>query len=71
MTVGFLGTAAAYFANGFSFLFVTAVIPFLRPAAGAVRQVTGRAARRSKSEMSVREGLVFFARRPRLLALAG
>ncbi|MEU6338388.1 MFS transporter [Streptomyces cellulosae] len=71
VTVGFLGTAAAYFANGFSFLFVTAVIPFLRPAAGAVRQVTGRAARRSTSDMSVREGLAFFARRPRLLALAG
>lgn len=71
VTVGFLGTAAAYFANGFSFLFVTAVIPFLRPAAGAVRQVTGRAARRSTPDMSVREGLAFFARRPRLLALAG
>ncbi|MFZ4151875.1 MFS transporter [Streptomyces pseudogriseolus] len=72
VTVGFLGTAAAYFANGFSFLFVTAVIPFLRPAAGAVRQATaGRAARRPASGMSVREGLAFFARRPRLLALAG
>ncbi|MEU0769001.1 MFS transporter [Streptomyces albogriseolus] len=71
VTVGFLGTAAAYFANGFSFLFVTAVIPFLRPAAGAVRQVTGRAARRSRSDTGVREGLAFFVRRPRLLALAG
>ncbi|MGA4901344.1 MFS transporter [Streptomyces griseoincarnatus] len=71
VTVGFLGTAAAYFANGFSFLFVTAVIPFLRPAAGAVRQAAGRAARRPASDMSVREGLAFFARRPRLLALAG
>ncbi|MCA2204859.1 MFS transporter [Streptomyces sp. SMS_SU21] len=71
VTVGFLGTAAAYFANGFAFLFVTAVIPFLRPAAGAVRQVTGRAARRPASGMSVREGLAFFVRRPRLLALAG
>ncbi|MGA5414538.1 MFS transporter [Streptomyces pseudogriseolus] len=72
VTVGFLGTAAAYFANGFSFLFVTAVIPFLRPAAGAVRQAAvGRAARRPASAMSVREGLAFFARRPRLLALAG
>ncbi|CAM5311203.1 MFS family permease OS=Streptomyces albaduncus OX=68172 GN=FHS32_006828 PE=4 SV=1 [Streptomyces griseoloalbus] len=77
VTVGFLGTAAAYFANGFSFLFVTAVIPFLRPAAGAVRQAAvrqaavGRAARRPASGTSVREGLAFFARRPRLLALAG
>ncbi|MBT3167483.1 MFS transporter [Streptomyces sp. Vc74B-19] len=71
VTVGFLGTAAAYFANGFSFLFVTAVIPFLRPAAGAVRQVVERGGRPGRSNMSVREGLAFFARRPRLLALAG
>ncbi|MFJ3139427.1 MFS transporter [Streptomyces sp. NPDC086843] len=70
VTVGFLGTAAAYFANGFSFLFVTAVIPFLRPAAGAVRQVVERG-RPARSGRSVREGLAFFARRPRLLALAG
>lgn len=70
VTVGFLGTAAAYFANGFSFLFVTAVIPFLRPAAGAVRQV-GEKGKRPQAAMSVREGLAFFARRPRLMALAG
>ncbi|MEE1754689.1 MFS transporter [Streptomyces sp. SP18CS02] len=84
VTVGFLGTAAAYAANGLSFLFVAAVIPFLRPAAGAVRRITGSAAdggtpaappgdgaRRADDDMTVREGLVFFARRPRLLALAG
>ncbi|MEU3200843.1 MFS transporter [Streptomyces sp. NPDC006996] len=70
VTVGFLGTAAAYFANGFSFLFVTAVIPSLRPAAGAVRQV-GEKGKRPQAAMSVREGLAFFARRPRLMALAG
>ncbi|MEU9760777.1 MFS transporter [Streptomyces sp. NPDC047987] len=35
--VGTLGMASAYVANGVSFLFVTAVIPFLRPAAHAVR----------------------------------
>ncbi|MFD7702028.1 MFS transporter [Streptomyces caelestis] len=70
VTVGFLGTAAAYFANGFSFLFVTAVIPFLRPAAGAVRHVVEKGAR-PRSTMTVREGLAFFVRRPRLLALAG
>ncbi|MEU2900300.1 MFS transporter [Streptomyces sp. NPDC007056] len=70
VTVGFLGTAAAYFANGFSFLFVTAVIPFLRPAAGAVRQVVEKG-KRPQAAMSVREGLAFFARRPRLMALAG
>ncbi|MET4658067.1 MFS family permease [Streptomyces sp. PvP037] len=71
VTVGFLGTAAAYFANGFSFLFVTVVIPFLRPAAGAVRQVAASGKRAQPPGMTVREGLAFFARRPRLLALAG
>ncbi|MER6860292.1 MFS transporter [Streptomyces pilosus] len=70
VTVGFLGTAAAYFANGFSFLFVTAVIPFLHPAAGAVRHVVDRSGR-PRAALGVREGLAFFARRPRLLALAG
>ncbi|MEU5227554.1 MFS transporter [Streptomyces toyocaensis] len=70
VTVGFLGTAAAYFANGFSFLFVTAVIPFLRPAAGAVRHVAGKGGR-PRADLTVREGLAFFARRPRLVALAG
>ncbi|NED22005.1 MFS transporter, partial [Streptomyces sp. SID9913] len=70
VTVGLLGTAAAYFANGISFLFVTAVIPFLRPARGAARRV---AEERGSGEraMSIREGLAFFVRRPRLLALAG
>ncbi|MET9776536.1 MFS transporter [Streptomyces sp. NPDC006367] len=76
VTVGFLGTAAAYAANGLSFLFVASVIPFLRPARGAVRKAGAavRGARRRRDAdggMSVREGLVFFARRPRLLALAG
>ncbi|WP_426570057.1 MFS transporter [Streptomyces canus] len=81
ITVGFLGTAAAYAANGLSFLFVTAVIPFLRPAYGAAGRARagtrGAAAapvipRRSDrhADMTVREGLVFFARRPRLVALA-
>ncbi|WP_395576435.1 MFS transporter [Streptomyces sp. BK79] len=83
VTVGFLGTAAAYAANGLSFLFVASVIPFLRPARGAAERVRtdkrlgsnkrlrsverGRAA----EAMTVREGIAFFARRPRLLALAG
>ncbi|WP_256923596.1 MFS transporter, partial [Streptomyces sp. 13-12-16] len=73
VTVGFLGTAAAYFANGFSFLFVTAVIPFLRPAAGAVRHVVEKGGKGElpRNAMTVREGIAFFARRPRLLALAG
>ncbi|MFI1701129.1 MFS transporter [Streptomyces bobili] len=70
VTVGFLGTAAAYAANGLSFLFVTAVIPFLRPAAGAaVRAVAPRAGKRD--DLTIREGLAYFARRPRLVALAG
>ncbi|MEV5551088.1 MFS transporter [Streptomyces sp. NPDC052309] len=76
VTVGFLGTAAAYAANGVSFLFVASVIPFLRPARGAVRSAgaavrAGRGRRAEGGEMSVREGLAFFVRRPRLLGLAG
>jgi MFS family permease len=76
MTVGFLGTSAAYAANGLSFLFVASVIPFLRPAPGAVRHAAQvRAAPRRESaesgtDMTVRQGLVFFARRPRMVALA-
>ncbi|MFH8802029.1 MFS transporter [Streptomyces sp. NPDC017936] len=87
ITVGFLGTAAAYAANGLSFLFVTAVIPFLRPAPGAARRggagarsgtgkdPAGRAViprqRDRRADLTVREGLAYFARRPRLVALAG
>ncbi|WP_369194242.1 MFS transporter [Streptomyces djakartensis] len=73
MAVGFLGTSAAYFANGLSFLFVASVIPFLRPAPGAVRQdVPGPGAGDERpAGLTVREGLAFFARRPRLVALAG
>lgn len=76
ITVGFLGTAAAYAANGVSFLFVTAVIPFLRPAYGAVRAAVsapkkGRDAEPDGQDMTVRQGLMFFLRRPRLVALAG
>lgn len=78
VAVGFLGTAAAYAANGISFLFVTAVIPFLRPVAGAVRARAERgavkpapAAAGTQGDLSMREGLMYFARRPRLVALAG
>ncbi|MFF0777897.1 MFS transporter [Streptomyces sp. NPDC003720] len=76
VTVGFLGTGAAYAANGLSFLFVAAVVPFLRPAPGAVREAAaaGRAvsdrAVPDKAEMGIRQGLAFFVRRPRLVALA-
>ncbi|MEU0055773.1 MFS transporter [Streptomyces sp. NPDC006334] len=81
VTVGFLGTAAAYVANGLSFLFVTAVIPFLKPARGT--SVVARAGRGTagkplvprqrdrRAATSARDGLLFFARRPRLVALAG
>ncbi|MFH8294430.1 MFS transporter [Streptomyces sp. NPDC018059] len=77
VTVAFLGTAAAYAANGLSFLFVASVIPFLRPAYGALRQAAP--ARRgaeaggedTAADMTVRQGLMFFLRRPRLVALAG
>ncbi|WP_030665471.1 MFS transporter [Streptomyces cellulosae] len=97
VTVGFVGTAAAYAANGVSFLFVASVVPFLRPAPGATRSSpsspspppfslsssssssssssrksvhAGTERRATGSEMTVRQGLVFFARRPRLVALA-
>ncbi|MFJ1807389.1 MULTISPECIES: MFS transporter [unclassified Streptomyces] len=73
VTVGFLGTAAAYAANGLSFVFVASVIPFLRPAPGAAAQHPEAAAREPgrRDDMTVREGLAYFARRPRLVALAG
>jgi MFS family permease len=70
VAVGFLGTSVAYFGNGLSFLFVASVIPFLRPAAGAVRQDAG-ASEKTGPDMTVREGLAYFVRRPRLVALAG
>ncbi|GAA4931831.1 hypothetical protein GCM10023237_62510 [Streptomyces coeruleoprunus] len=62
ITVGFLGTAAAYAANGLSFLFVTAVIPFLRPVAQAANRAPEEPA--PTPTMTMREGLTFFARRP-------
>ncbi|MEU9206653.1 MFS transporter [Streptomyces sp. NPDC048415] len=80
VTVAFFGTAAAYAANGASFLFVASVIPFLRPVAGAVRSAEKgrsavpaprRAPQAAGQDMTVRQGLAFFMRRPRLVALAG
>ncbi|MGW3096322.1 MFS transporter [Streptomyces sp. NPDC001102] len=75
VTVGFLGTSAAYAANGLSFLFVATVIPFLRPAPDAVPQAPRPPRRHAASDdtaadLPVRQGLLFFARRPRLVALA-
>ncbi|WP_031078869.1 MFS transporter [Streptomyces sp. NRRL S-118] len=77
LAVGVFGTAAAYAANGLSFLFVTAVIPFLRPVPAAVAGPSPAAVPAAATlpdgadGMTVREGLAFFARRPRLVALAG
>ncbi len=75
VTVAAFGTAAAYAANAVSFFFVAAVIPFLvlvRPQEPAVSAdgVDGGGAVEAE-DTSVRGGLVFFARRPRLVALAG
>ncbi|MFE6222488.1 MFS transporter [Streptomyces sp. NPDC057854] len=72
VTVAAFGTAAAYAANAVSFFFVAAVIPFLvlvRPQEPAVSVDSGGAG--EAEDTSVRGGLVFFARRPRLVALAG
>ena len=88
VAVAGFGTAAAYAANGLSFLFVTAVIPFLRPADPESRPHAGaphpartkpalpadpadRPERRGGSDSGARDGLAFFLRRPRLVALAG
>ncbi|MFJ8648678.1 MFS transporter [Streptomyces sp. NPDC093546] len=69
LAVGVFGTAAAYAANGVSFLFVAAVIPFLRPI--KTTSPVAPAVREQRDAMTAREGLAFFARRPRLVALAG
>ncbi|MER7398943.1 MFS transporter [Streptomyces sp. NPDC000151] len=90
VAVGVLGTGAAYAANGFSFLFVAAVIPFLRPVSQALRgsgadkggtnapvslekapkPVAEPVAVDPEPAMTAREGMAFFMRRPRLVALA-
>ncbi|MFE1861568.1 MFS transporter [Streptomyces anandii] len=77
VVIGCWGPGAAYAANGLSFLAVAAVIPFLRPHPAAEPQ-TRSAARPSPSGAApsrhgtgAREGLAFFLRRPRLVALAG
>lgn len=75
VTVGFLGTAAAYAANGLSFLFVTAVVPLLRPAYGSSAHPAAKDTEKPPNDlpgrdMTVRQGLAHFARRPRLVALA-
>ncbi|URM92367.1 MFS transporter [Streptomyces sp. MRC013] len=72
VAVAFLGTASAYAANGVSFLFVAAVVPFLRPVREAAAAAPPASADRAGAggATTAREGLAFFARRPRLVALA-
>ncbi|MFI9722041.1 MFS transporter [Streptomyces sp. NPDC052396] len=61
-----IGTAGAYAVNGLSFLLVTAVIPFLRPA----RHAQEAAARAAGQPEDTRGGLSFFLSRRSLVALA-
>ncbi|MEU3216689.1 MFS transporter [Streptomyces sp. NPDC006971] len=86
VAVGTLGMASAYVANGVSFLFVTAVIPFLRPATHSVRAAAPAEAAPARTRPlprprlgrpsagapdGARAGLAYFMGRPRLVALAG
>jgi MFS family permease len=72
------GTASAFVANGLSFVFVAAVIPFLRlarhDATEATRVTPGAAAPAAPSAPAAgpgaAEGLRYFLRRPRLVGLA-
>ncbi|WP_240796555.1 MFS transporter [Streptomyces sp. RFCAC02] len=77
--VALAGTAAAFAVNGLSFLFVTAVIPFLRPAerdAAAEPVAVPPAGHRRRgrpapaANAGARDGLRFFLHSPRLVALA-
>ncbi|MGK5543886.1 MFS transporter [Streptomyces sp. URMC 127] len=65
-----IGTAGAYAINGLSFLFVTAVIPFLRlhPAAAAAAEAAP--VTREERKAVARGGLSFFLSRRTLVALA-
>ncbi|MFH9613548.1 MFS transporter [Streptomyces pratensis] len=79
VAVGAFGSTAAYAANGVSFLFVAAVIPFLRPAPDAAREVARKVEspkRVGRKELArvpgagSRDGITYFLGRPRLMALA-
>ena len=84
VAVVLFGTSAAFLANGLSFAFVAAVIPFLRlvdrardpdaapppPAPEPAESTTAGARGAALAGTSPREGLSFFLRRPRLVALA-
>ncbi|WP_240799102.1 MFS transporter [Streptomyces sp. A0958] len=72
VAVGTLGTGSAYVANGISFLFVTAVIPFLRPSGDAAPAQRPAPAQRSRAAGGeTRAGIAYFLGRPGLVALAG
>ncbi|WP_436789167.1 MFS transporter [Yinghuangia sp. YIM S10712] len=75
--VGFLGIASVFAANGVSFVFVTAVILFLRPIRGRSRiaavspqQDGDRSAPTKRPSGTGREGVAYFMRQPHLVALA-
>lgn len=77
VAVGVFGTAGAYAANGLSFLFVASVIPFLRlyrPPAGSPEAAAAPPPEPKQPPepplQAARNGLAFFLRRPRLVALA-
>lgn len=76
VVIGWWGPGAAYAANGLSFLAVAAVIPFLRPHPAAdqhgrpAARSFGSAAAPARRGTGARDGLAFFLRRPRLVALA-
>ncbi|MFI9237587.1 MFS transporter [Streptomyces sp. NPDC053079] len=66
-----IGTAGAYAINGVSFLFVTAVIPFLRLQPHAREEAASAAARpRGAADGGTRGGMAFFFSRRSLVALA-
>lgn len=82
VAVGTLGTGSAYVANGVSFLFVTAVIPFLRPSPDSAPATRPSPVQRSGAPRSkrrrpgaagggARAGIAYFLGCPGLVALAG
>ncbi|WP_405901209.1 MFS transporter [Streptomyces sp. NBC_00727] len=80
VAVGTLGTGSAYVVNGISFLCVTAVIPFLRPAGGPApaarpsltkRAPAPRPGKRAAGRGDARAGVAYFLGKPGLVALAG
>ncbi|MEU2027039.1 MFS transporter [Streptomyces sp. NPDC016469] len=76
VAVGTLGTGSAYVVNGISFLCVTAVIPFLRPAgeAAAIRRPSPEkrpAPAKRAPGGDARAGVAYFLGKPGLVALAG